>query len=107
MLSRIFDEMDYEFQKTLKPTTGSVPAEPSASISVTENEQDTNEVGRDKAIEKVTERSSCSEQAEKNSSGGIFSCFRGNKVEDANKDDENVTANQGRNTTYISISKVN
>jgi hypothetical protein len=96
ILSRVYEELDYEFQKTLKPATTESATEPGASAS-TDNEKDTNKVNHEIEREEVTQSPPGSKKVERSSSGGIFSCFRGSKVTDVTKDDVyEKTANDGK-----------
>jgi hypothetical protein len=100
ILSRINEELEYEFQKTLKTTAADSATEPGASTS-TDNEKDTNKINlHDCNKEETTQNTSGSKQSvEKKTSGGIFSCFRGSKVTDVSGDDvyEKATDNDGKN----------
>lgn len=62
----------------------------------------TNEVIHQKDENQITQSASGRKQIEKKSSGGIFSCFRGSKVTDVDKDDayKKATANDGKISTF-------
>ena len=110
ILSRVYEELEHEFQKTVKPTgtEKTVQETAEASASALENsEEKTNKVNcQDSENVQTSQNISIGNKVDKNSSGGIFSCFRGRKVADASKDDayEKARDNGGKISKYSSLS---
>ena len=116
ILSRIYDELQYEFAKTQKLASTTNPATESSAngseftasaskpdVSTSEdskNEQThENKVGQRAGNEVEVKENSSTNKPVGKSSGGIFSCFRGSKVTDENKNDvyeKSVTTDDGK-----------
>lgn len=115
ILSRIYDELQYEFAKTQKltstnPATKSSGNDSEFNANSSKPDVSTSEDSKNEEIHenKVGQRADNEVEVKKNSlankpvgksSGGIFSCFRGSKVTDENKNDvyeKSVTADDGK-----------
>lgn len=103
ILSRVYEELKYEFEKTLKPadtnpatasgTSASTPdvnaSTPDVSASGDSKREgiQENKISQRDSNDREAKQSSPASKPAGKSLGGILSCFRGSKVTDENKDD--------------------